>query len=55
MSKVNILNGIFKISDDKGKECLIYLDVDRLMAPCYEAIGLKPKKERYRGWEEIEK
>lgn len=52
MSKVNILNGIFKTSQDKGKEYLMYLDVDRLMAPCYEAIGLKPKKERYGGWEE---
>ena len=52
MSKVKLLNGLFKTSQDKGKEYLIYLDVDRLMAPCYEAIGLKPKKERYGGWEE---
>lgn len=51
MEKVQLLNGLFKDSQDKGKEYLEYLDVDRLLAPCYEAIGKKPKKPRYGGWE----
>lgn len=52
MKKIRLLNGIFKDSENKGKEYLFYLDVDRLLAPCYEAIGLKPKNNRYGGWEE---
>lgn len=51
MGKVELLNGIFKDSQDKGKEYLVYLDVDRLVAPCYESIGKIPKKPRYGGWE----
>lgn len=47
MSEIRILDGVFKDSEIKGKEYLLYLDIDRLLAPCYEAIGLKPKKERY--------
>lgn len=54
MSKIKLLNGIFKESESKGKEYLLYLDVDRLLAPCYEAIGLEPKNKRYGGWEERE-
>jgi len=53
MEKVELLNGIFKDSQDKGKEYLVYLDVDRLVAPCYEAIGKTPKKPRYGGWESM--
>jgi len=53
MEKVELLNGIFKDSQDKGKEYLVYLDVDRLIAPCYEAIGKTPKKPRYGGWESM--
>jgi uncharacterized protein len=51
MEKVTLLDGIFKESQEKGKEYLIYLDVDRLMAPCYEAASQTPKKPRYGGWE----
>lgn len=51
MNETRILNGVFKDSESKGKEYLLYLDADRLLAPCYEAIGLEPKKERYGGWE----
>lgn len=54
MSEVVLLNGIFKTSQEKGKEYLLYLDSDRLLAPCYEAIGEKPKARRYGGWEERE-
>lgn len=49
--KIELLNGLFKTSQGKGKEYLIYLDVDRLLAPCYEAIGKTPKKPRYGGSE----
>lgn len=51
MQNVTLLDGIFKESQEKGKEYLIYLDVDRLMAPCYEAASRTAKKPRYGGWE----
>jgi DUF1680 family protein len=51
MADVQLLEGIFKQSQEKGKEYLIYLDVDRLIAPCYEAASQPPKKPRYGGWE----
>lgn len=51
LNNVTLLDGIFKESQDKGKEYLVYLDVDRLMAPCYEAAGQEAKKPRYGGWE----
>lgn len=54
MEKIRLLSGIFKDSESKGKEYLLYLDADRLLAPCYEAIGLKHKHNRYGGWEERE-
>lgn len=53
MEKVKLLDGLFKVSQDKGKEYLEYLDVDRLVAPCYEAIGKTSKKPRYGGWESM--
>lgn len=55
MNNVKLLDGMFKQSQDKGKEYLLYLDLDRLIAPCYEAAGQKPKKPRYGGWEAKEK
>ncbi|MFA9560459.1 beta-L-arabinofuranosidase domain-containing protein [Evansella sp. AB-rgal1] len=51
MQGVTLHNSIFKDSQEKGKEYLLYLDVDRLMAPCYEAANVTPKKPRYGGWE----
>ncbi|MDC3416856.1 glycoside hydrolase family 127 protein [Aquibacillus salsiterrae] len=51
MGNVNLLPGLFQDSQEKGKEYLLYLDVDRLVAPCYEAVGREAKKPRYGGWE----
>jgi len=51
MEDVRLLEGIFKDSQDIGKEYLLELDVDRLLAPCYEAADQDPKKPRYGGWE----
>ncbi|MBO1005128.1 glycoside hydrolase family 127 protein [Pseudogracilibacillus auburnensis] len=51
MENVKLLEGLFKASQEKGKEYLIYLDVDRLLAPCYEAVSKTPKAARYGGWE----
>ncbi|MBU9711946.1 glycoside hydrolase family 127 protein [Evansella tamaricis] len=51
MDYVTLLDGVFKESQEKGKDYLLYLEVDRLMAPCYEAAGQKPKAPRYGGWE----
>lgn len=53
MEKVLLTDGIFKDSQNKGKEYLLYLDVDRLIAPCYEAVGKTPKKAPYGGWESM--
>ncbi|SDY94755.1 hypothetical protein SAMN05421736_104287 [Evansella caseinilytica] len=51
MNGITLQNGLFKASQEKGKEYLYYLEVDRLMAPFYEATGQRPKKQRYGGWE----
>jgi DUF1680 family protein len=51
MLNVNLLDGIYKASQEKGNEYLLYLDIDRLVAPCYEAVSQTPKKPRYGGWE----
>jgi uncharacterized protein len=51
MNNTTLLDGLFKQSQEKGKEYLIYLDVDRLIAPCYDAVAQTPKKPRYGGWE----
>ncbi len=52
MLQIKLLPGIFETSQIVGKSYLEYLEVDRLVAPCYEAIGLTPKAKRYGGWEE---
>ncbi|WP_199613871.1 beta-L-arabinofuranosidase domain-containing protein [Paenibacillus alkalitolerans] len=51
MVQVTLLDGIFQESQETGKGYLLHLDVDRLIAPCYEAASLQPKKPRYGGWE----
>ena len=51
LENTKLLDGIFKTSQNKGKEYLLYLDLDRLIAPFYEAEGKMPKKKRYGGWE----
>lgn len=54
MSHTTLLPGIFQQSQIKGSTYLIDLDIDRLIAPCYESAGSKPKKPRYGGWEQKE-
>ncbi|MFA9455665.1 beta-L-arabinofuranosidase domain-containing protein [Halalkalibacter sp. AB-rgal2] len=51
MDQVYLLEGLFKQSETIGKEYLLYLDIDRLLAPCYEAVSKQPRKPRYGGWE----
>lgn len=48
-----LLPGIFKDSQMMGHHYLHHLEPDRLLAPCYEAIGLIPKAKRYGGWESM--
>ncbi|MFD2379842.1 beta-L-arabinofuranosidase domain-containing protein [Paenibacillus xanthanilyticus] len=50
-SQTLLLDGLFKNSQETGRDYLLRMDVDRLAAPCYEAAKLQPKKERYGGWE----
>ncbi|GEN56869.1 glycosyl hydrolase [Halolactibacillus alkaliphilus] len=54
MLDVTLTEGIFKKSEATGLTFLLDLDIDRLIAPCYIAAGLKPKKPRYGGWESME-
>ena len=54
MDQVQLNQGMFKESQQKGKEYLLYLDIDRLIAPCYEAVGQEPRAPRYGGWESME-
>ncbi|WP_307719811.1 glycoside hydrolase family 127 protein [Paenibacillus kobensis] len=49
--QTTLQEGIFQASQQTGREYLLKLDVDRLVAPCYEAASLLPKNERYGGWE----
>lgn len=49
--KVNLREGIFQESQQLGKEYLLDLNVDRLLAPYYEAVDLKAKADTYGGWE----
>lgn len=51
MGNTKLLSGFLKTSEAVGKSYLEHLEVDRLVAPCYEAIGLAPKAGRYGGWE----
>ncbi len=51
MYTVKLLDGMFKKSQQTGEDYLLSLDIDRFIAPCYEAHNLKPKKPRYEGWE----
>nr|WP_268476320.1 beta-L-arabinofuranosidase domain-containing protein [Bacillus atrophaeus] len=51
METTTLLDGVFYDSQMKGKEFLLFLDEDRLLAPCYEAVSQAPKKPRYGGRE----
>ncbi|MCX7714859.1 MAG: glycoside hydrolase family 127 protein [Clostridia bacterium] len=53
LNKVQLWDGIFKDSQEIGKKYLLDLEVDRLLAPCYEAAGRTPKAPRYGGWESM--
>ncbi|SEB01303.1 glycoside hydrolase family 127 protein [Paenibacillus sp. 276b] len=48
---VDLLNGVFQTSQEVGEKYLLSLDIDRFLAPCFEAHGLPVKKDRYAGWE----
>ncbi len=54
MLDVQLTDGLFKTSQRTGEAFLLDLDVDRLLAPCYIALDLEPKKMRYGGWESME-
>jgi len=54
LGDVKLLDGIFLESQNVGAAYLKDLDMDRLIAPYYEAAGLTPKKARYGGWESMQ-
>ena len=49
--KVRLADSMFKKSQEIGTDVLFKLSADRLLAPFYEAMGKKPKAQRYGGWE----
>lgn len=49
--QVRLGHGVFRDSQKTGEKFLLGLDIDRLLAPCYEAAGETPPKPRYGGWE----
>lgn len=49
--QVRLLQGPFQHAQELDRQYLLKLDPDRLLAPFYEAAGLKSKKPRYGGWE----
>lgn len=51
MLKIKLRDELFRLSFETGKAMIKRLDCDRLLAPCFEAMGKEPKKERYGGWE----
>ncbi len=48
---VRIVGGVFGRAQEMGEKYILELDVDRLLAPFYEASQLTPQKPRYGGWE----
>ncbi len=44
-------NTIFADSQKTGLEYVLRLNPDRLLAPCYRALGLTPEAPNYGGWE----
>lgn len=51
LNQVRLLDGPFKTAMEKDGEYLLYLDVDRLIAPYWKEAGVEPKAENYGGWE----
>lgn len=49
--KVTLNDKIFSSSFETGRKMIMNLSADRLLAPCFEAMGKKPKAKRYGGWE----
>lgn len=46
-----IIDKLFSNSFETGRKMLMKLSPDRLLAPCFEAMGKKPLAKRYGGWE----
>ncbi len=49
--RVVISDKIFSDYFETGRKMLMNLSPDRLLAPCFEAMGRIPESERYGGWE----
>lgn len=49
--KTVIYDDLFSTYFETGRKMLMTLSPDRLLAPCFEAMGKKPLAERYGGWE----
>ncbi|WP_338541767.1 beta-L-arabinofuranosidase domain-containing protein [Paenibacillus tundrae] len=50
-AQIDLSDGVFNTSQQVGEQYLLSLEIDRFLAPCYEAHGLTARKERYAGWE----
>lgn len=49
--KTVIIDKLFADSFETGRKMIMKLSPDRLLAPCFEAMGKEPLAERYGGWE----
>jgi uncharacterized protein len=52
LSQVQLLDGPFRDAATRNADWLLAYDMDRLLAGFRESAGLKPKAERYGGWEQ---
>ncbi|MCH5170287.1 MAG: glycoside hydrolase family 127 protein [Oscillospiraceae bacterium] len=49
--KTTLHDKLFLSSFETGRKMIMDLSPDRLLAPCFDAMGKEPKAERYGGWE----
>lgn len=53
LKDVRLLDGPFKTAQQRDIDWLLRIDMDRLLAGFREDAGLKPKAEKYGGWERM--
>lgn len=49
--RTKLYDELFISSFETGRKMIMNLSPDRLLAPCFEAMGKEPKAKRYGGWE----
>jgi len=52
-ARVRLMESAFKKAMEINRAYLLRLDADRFLWPFHERAGMKPKGERYGGWEKV--